>query len=310
MKRFAVILIICLAALSAAKDLKTSYISKYSGIAVNEMKRSGVPASITLAQGILESASGTSELSVKGNNHFGVKCHRNWKGKGMYYKAEKGDECFRVYNSAEESFRDHSDFLRYQDRYKPLFNLDPSDYKGWAEGLRKAGYATDPAYPSKLIKIIEDYELYRFDRNIAVEVEAPLEIEKPVEVKTSAAGELVNIPLDRTVYRVNGVPFVYAMEGETCESLARSFNLFKKELLKFNDMESARELVGGERIYIAAKKKQAARGLDKYVVGPDESVSMWELSQRFGIKLSSLCSMNGKNPDDIPGEEDVIILRK
>ena len=138
------------------------YIRKYSATAVREMYRSGVPASITLAQGLLESRYGQSELAVKGNNHFGIKCH-DWTGKKMYYDDDAKGECFRVYASADESFRDHSDFLRYRDRYKFLFDYEVTDYKAWAHGLKKAGYATDPAYPSKLIKIIEDYQLYDYD---------------------------------------------------------------------------------------------------------------------------------------------------
>ena len=138
------------------------YISQYAETAVREMYRSGVPASITLAQGLLESRYGQSPLAKEGNNHFGIKCH-DWTGKKMYHDDDKRGECFRVYKSADESFRDHSDFLRYRDRYKSLFDNEITDYKAWAYGLKKAGYATDPAYPAKLIKIIEDYQLYDYD---------------------------------------------------------------------------------------------------------------------------------------------------
>ena len=143
------------------------YIRKYSATAVREMYRSGVPASITLAQGLLESRYGQSELAVRGNNHFGIKCH-DWTGKKMYYDDDAKGECFRVYTSADESFRDHSDFLRYRDRYTFLFDYDITDYRSWAYGLKKAGYATDPAYPSKLVKIIEDYHLYDYDTMTSV----------------------------------------------------------------------------------------------------------------------------------------------
>lgn len=139
------------------------YIGRYARLAVEEMYRSGVPASITLAQGLLESRYGLSELAVKGNNHFGIKCH-NWKGKAIYHDDDRRGECFRKYESPEESFRDHSDFLRYRDRYKFLFDLQATDYKGWAYGLKKAGYATDPSYPAKLIRLIEEYELHHYDR--------------------------------------------------------------------------------------------------------------------------------------------------
>lgn len=138
------------------------YIARYAATAVQEMYRSGVPASITLAQGLLESRYGMSELAVKGNNHFGIKCH-DWKGRTMRVDDERKGECFRVYGDASESYADHSDFLRYRTRYRPLFDLEVTDYKGWAYGLSKAGYATDPQYASKLIRIIEDYGLSRFD---------------------------------------------------------------------------------------------------------------------------------------------------
>lgn len=139
------------------------YIGRYARLAVEEMYRSGVPASITLAQGLLESRYGLSELAVRGNNHFGIKCH-NWRGKTIYHDDDSRGECFRKYDSPEESFRDHSDFLRYRDRYKFLFNLQVTDYKGWAYGLKKAGYATDPSYPAKLIRLIEEYSLHEYDR--------------------------------------------------------------------------------------------------------------------------------------------------
>ncbi len=135
------------------------------------MYRSGVPASITLAQGILESRYGLSSLATEGNNHFGIKCHKDWKGKSMRYDDDAKGECFRVYDSADESFRDHSDFLRYRDRYKFLFDLKTTDYKGWAYGLKKAGYATDPNYPAKLVKYIEDYMLYDYDTMTSEEAE-------------------------------------------------------------------------------------------------------------------------------------------
>ena len=166
---FIISLFLCLSASSsmAAKDDKTPqeiYIGQFATLAVEEMYRSGVPASITLAQGLLESGYGLSELAVKGNNHFGIKCHNNWKGKRMYYDDDRKGECFRVYPSPEQSYRDHSDFLRYRDRYKFLFDYKVTDYKSWANGLKKAGYATDPAYPKKLINLIETYKLYEYDR--------------------------------------------------------------------------------------------------------------------------------------------------
>lgn len=165
MKKVIIFISLLLLQLAAAAQgtPQERYIQKWAPTAVREMYRSGVPASITLAQGILESRYGLSSLATEGNNHFGIKCHKDWKGKSMRYDDDAKGECFRVYDSAEESFRDHSDFLRYRDRYKFLFDLKTTDYKGWAYGLKKAGYATDPNYPAKLIKYIEDYRLYEYD---------------------------------------------------------------------------------------------------------------------------------------------------
>ena len=142
----------------------TSYVEKYKDIAVSEMYRSGIPASITLAQGLLESGAGLSQLAVKSNNHFGIKCHNGWQGGRVYHDDDAKGECFRKYDDPEESYRDHSDFLRYRARYRFLFDYPVTDYKAWAFGLKKAGYATDPEYPTKLIKLIEDYELHQYDR--------------------------------------------------------------------------------------------------------------------------------------------------
>ena len=158
MRRFASLLALAavlVMAVSAADTPQQQYIDRWAATAVREMYRSGVPASITLAQGILESRSGLSALAAEGNNHFGIKCHKDWKGKTMRVDDDRRSECFRVYDSAAESFRDHSDFLRYWDRYKFLFDFDTKDYESWAYGLKKAGYATDPSYPQKLIQIIE-----------------------------------------------------------------------------------------------------------------------------------------------------------
>ena len=158
------LLLVCTASAAPKRGaLQEAYIEKYAQIAIDEMFRSGVPASITLAQGMLESSYGQSELAVKGNNHFGIKCH-DWKGPRMFYDDDRRGECFRKYKSPELSFQDHSDFLRYRDRYKFLFDLKTSDYKGWAYGLKRAGYATDPKYPHKLIDLIETYDLTRFDQ--------------------------------------------------------------------------------------------------------------------------------------------------
>ncbi|MBR4822905.1 MAG: glucosaminidase domain-containing protein [Bacteroidales bacterium] len=316
MKRCLLILLALMAALTAASDTpQNEYIKKYAPIAVSEMHRSGVPASITLAQGMLESRYGLSSLAADGNNHFGIKCHRNWSGKTMRVNDDAPNECFRVYGNAEESFRDHSDFLRYQDRYKSLFELKPTDYKGWAKGLKKAGYATDPKYAEKLIKIIEDYHLYKYDTG-DVPQETPIKIEKKsqVEVKNpmrkGQASESYSFRVERKVFKKNGILCVYAEPEDTYESIALEFNLFQKEILRFNDEGAARPLKIGEVVYLKGKKRHAPSGLPMYVAD-NKPMTLWEISQRFGIKMKFLLKWNpGLTADYKPVEGDVIYLKK
>lgn len=340
------------------------YIKKYAPVAVSEMYRSGVPASITLAQGLLESGAGLSTLATKGNNHFGIKCH-NWTGRKVYYDDDEKNECFRAYDTAEESFRDHSDFLRYRDRYKFLFENETTDYKAWAYGLKKAGYATDPGYPAKLIKYIEDYGLSKYDKMSLEDVggsveelekeevrealedgslsrkerrrlrkmskaeaaerkseeskevggrkdeaaipESPLKIESP-ERYVPAAAESFKFSLSREMFSRNGVPYVNSLEGETLESIAKSYNLFLREILKFNDLTSSTTLSPGAVVYLQPKKNRSEKGLDAYVVDHDGE-SLRDISQRFAVKLDAIYAMNGFSKDYVPREGDKIILR-
>ena len=369
---FIILLAAVLTAFAAPTSEKTpqqKYVDKYSALAVDEMYRSGVPASITLAQGLLESRYGLSTLATKGNNHFGIKCHNNWQGGKVFHDDDKKGECFRKYDSPEDSFRDHSDFLRYRDRYKFLFDLEVNDYKGWAHGLKKAGYATDPAYPSKLIKLIEDYQLYKYDvapsdygSYEADDVEQYVVKEKPSAKKTEkhdkaaakkedrhekkkdkkarthqkseapaprvipespAKAEAVKVlekepdgefsfNLSRQMYSLNGVPFVYASDGETYASLARTFGLFPKEILKFNDLDSSTDLntrlKPGAQIYVQAKKKEAAKGIEKHVIEAGDT--LWGIAHRYGVRLDNIYKMNAFDSSYVPREGDIIKLRK
>lgn len=292
-----------------------TYIKKYSALAVEEMYRTGVPASITLAQGLLESGCGLSKLAVNGNNHFGIKCHNTWEGARVYHDDDRKGECFRKYDSPEESFRDHSDFLRYRDRYKFLFDLELADYQGWAHGLRKAGYATDPKYPEKLIRLIEEHALYVYDsqkpaaktfhEDPAIPASpARIEQAKPL---TGRQREVFRFALSRQMYSQNGVPFVYAAEGETYEDIARANNLFVKELLKFNDLKKSKELKAGEAVYLQKKKRRAQKGLDRYV--SEGEAGLWEISQRFAVRLDDICRLNGISKDHVLREGDILNLR-
>ena len=294
---------------------RQTYIKKYSALAVEEMYRTGVPASITLAQGLLESGNGLSRLATEGNNHFGIKCHNTWKGAKVYHDDDEKGECFRKYDSPEESFRDHSDFLRYRDRYKFLFDLELTDYKGWAYGLRKAGYATDPKYPEKLIRLIEDHSLYIYDSQKPEQKtfhEEPVIPEPPARIEqakplTGRQREVFSFALSRQMYSQNGVPFVYATEGETYEDIARANWLFVKEILKFNDLKEPRELKAGEVVYLQKKKKRAQKGLDKYV--SEGETGLWEISQRFAVRVDNICRLNGISRDHVLREGDILNLR-
>lgn len=317
-----------------------TYIDRYSKTAVAEMYRSGVPASITLAQGMLESSNGQSELAVKGNNHFGIKCH-DWTGAKVYHNDDRRNECFRKYDSAWESFRDHSDFLRYRDRYKSLFDLKITDYKGWAYGLKHAGYATDPAYPKKLIKLIEDYGLDRFDtmpasygagaeddlasgtatktrkrrsrKNAAESGAATVIPESPTVLEQARPldqdkGRKFSFPLSRQLYSQNGVPFVYSLPGETYPEIARSNGLFLKEILKYNDLPSDEQLLPGTVVYLQRKKNQAARQVEMHIVDSDETLR--DIAQRYGVRMKSLEKINGFEEGHSLREGDVVYLRK
>lgn len=308
------ILVVLLSALCMADTPQRTYIEKYSALAIEEMYRTGVPASITLAQGLLESGNGRSELAVKGNNHFGIKCHNSWTGAKVYYDDDAKGECFRKYDSPEESFRDHSDFLRYRDRYKFLFDYELTDYKSWAYGLKSAGYATDPKYPEKLIRLIEEYELYLYDSMQPAEAEKEAQHipEPPTQLEqarplTDGQCEVFRFALSRQMYSQNGVPFVYAEEGETYESIARSYRLFHKEILKFNDLKADADLLPGTVVYLQKKKKAAHPGLDRYVV--EEGQTLREISQRYAVRMKALCRLNGISEDHVLREGDVLQLR-
>ena len=304
----AIVLLLGLLGLSAKDDTpQERYVKKYADMAVKEMVRSGVPASITLAQGMLESGSGMSRLATQGNNHFGIKCHKGWEGKSMKVDDDAPNECFRVYSSVADSYKDHSDFLRYRDRYKFLFDLERTDYKGWAYGLKKAGYATDPGYPAKLIKYIEEYKLYKYDVLSKVEEKevplSPLVIEAP-----KMAREEFHFPLTRELFSKNGVPFVYSLEGETYRSIAKYYHLFHQEILRFNDLRKDEELLPGTVVYLSFKENHTQPGLDKYIIEQDGE-DFHAICQRFAVKEKAILKLNGWKKAPFLAEGDEIKLR-
>ena len=302
-------LLLCAVTAWGQRMTRAQYIEKYADIAVREMKATGIPASITLAQGCLESGNGNSTLATKANNHFGIKCHNNWKGKTVRHDDETRNECFRSYGSADESFRDHSDFLRYRDRYAFLFDLEPTDYKGWAYGLQKAGYATAKTYAASLIQIIEENELWRYDQLDAKARKAlpptPMEAEKSTLFKPLPGHKLYTVSLSREIRTTNGVPWIRAREGDTYAGLAKEYSLFTRELLRFNDLSRKAPLHEGEIVYLEAKKRESAPNLDKHVV--EEGETLRELAQRYGVKMKKLCQYNNLRAGS-PLEPGAILL--
>lgn len=228
------------------------YINKYSDLAVEQMKLHKIPASITLAQGLLESGAGYSQLARKSNNHFGIKCGGSWRGRTVRHDDDARNECFRAYKHPRDSYEDHSDFLRRGARYAFLFKLDITDYKGWARGLKKAGYATDPSYANRLITIIEDYDLYKYDRKGVYS-----------ERKLKKNPWLMS---PHQVYIANDIAYVVARNGDTFKDLGKEFDISWKKLVKYNDLQRDYTLMEGDIIYLKSKKKKASKPYTVYVV--------------------------------------------
>ncbi len=289
------------ARLKAQKLTREDYINMYKELAIKEMKRSGIPASITLAQGMLESGNGNSTLAVKGNNHFGIKCH-GWKGKKIHHDDDAKGECFRKYKSAYDSYVDHSDFLMHTPRYRFLFDLDPDDYKGWAKGLKKAGYATSPRYATMLINIIEENKLYVYDSG-NVHVKRNRQKDKSVD-----AGNDFSVSVDRRVKERNRVEYIEVKNGDTFESLQEEFNLLPFELYSYNNLPKGAGLYPGQELYLQPKRNRAERGNDIHVVQQGES--MYSISQKYAVKLDKLYKRNHIDPSDEPEPGETIWLRK
>ena len=305
-------LALCLPESWGQKMTREQYIEKYAETAVREMKATGIPASVTLAQGCLESGNGNSTLATEANNHFGIKCHNNWSGKTFHRDDDAKNECFRSYRNADESFRDHSDFLRYRDRYAFLFDLEPTDYKGWAYGLQQAGYATARTYAASLIKIIEENELWRYDQLDPVARQelppTPAQAERSPQFKPLPGHKLYVASLSREIRTTNGVPWIRARAGDTYAGLAKEYKLFTRELLRFNDRTHKVALQEGEIVYLEAKKRESAPNLDKHVV--EEGETMRQLAQRYAVKMKKLYQYNKLRPGSEPEPGTILLLRK
>ena len=278
--------------------LYNKYIKEYAPMAVEQMERHKIPASITLAQGLLESGAGRSRLAREGNNHFGIKCH-GWKGKTIREDDDERNECFRAYRTVEDSYEDHSKFLKGGKRYAFLFELKITDYKGWAKGLKKAGYATDRSYANRLITIIEDYELYKYDNKGMSKREAR-RWQKLLKKKPWLANP-------HQTYLANGLVYVVARDGDTFRLLGGEFDVSWKKLVKYNDLHEEYTLEAGDIIYLKKKNKKAQKPYKEYIVRDGDS--MHSISQKFGIRLKNLYKMNKLDGDCVPEVGDKLKLR-
>ena len=294
----------CLSTLAQRRLQATEdYIAKYSSIAVEHKNKYKIPASITLAQAILESGSGGSELTKASNNHFGIKCHLDWKGEKVYRKDDILNDCFRKYKTVEDSYEDHAKFLRQHSRYSVLFTYDIHDYKAWAKGLQSCGYATNKGYANKLIWIIEEYELYKYDTK------------SPPKNSTSSAKEKANedakkkkkIEISREVFKTFNLIYVIAKENDSFDLIAKDIGFKVSDLMKYNEVPEGFPLKKDDRVYLQQKKKKADKPYFEHLVKIGDS--MHSISQRYGLQLKYLYTMNSKDPDYVPTEGDVLRLR-
>lgn len=311
------------------------YVNTYKMLAIMEQQRSGIPASITLAQGLHESEAGCSELCKQSNNHFGIKCKEEWKGQVVYHDDDARQECFRSYATAEDSYKDHSAFLKRSSRYAFLFDLDPTDYEGWAYGLKKAGYATNIKYSQLLIKLIKDYNLQQYTliamgrMKLSEEVALTMPGVAPVTPVTpvtpiAAGGEVKEVtgtaPVGTDVgkvggtqpevsypegeFQINRTKVVYVQAGVSLLSIATQYNVPLPRLLEFNDMKEEDILVKGQLIFLQRKRKQGSISI--HVVREGES--LYDISQSEGVRLQDLLDMNSSNSK--PAAGDKIYLQK
>lgn len=317
-----------------------SYIENYKDLAISEMRRTGVPASITLAQGMLESDYGRSSLARVANNHFGIKCHNDWAGQTVRQHDDRRNECFRKYQRPEDSFYDHSDFLRSGSRYSPLFKLDPEDYRAWAHGLKRAGYATNPDYASLVIRKIEENNLDLLDkgvytarnpkqpekfpakntqgstvtdtgkataansvpvRNSSVNPGQASDRQTPQNEETITFGEV--LALAPRILENNRVQYIIVKDGETREKIEAEFQLLKRDLANYNDLPPDFVPVSGQVLYIAPKREKAEAGKEFHTASDNET--MHSISQKYGIRLKSLLEMNRMSDSikPVPGQK-------
>ena len=292
MRKILILLSFYLSSLAVTAQMKwnsiyQSYVDQYKDLAIEQMLKYNIPASITLAQGLFESGAGRSRLARLGNNHFGIKCH-GWTGKTIAEKAETGRECFRAYDNALQSYDDHSRFICNNTRYSSLFKLDRTDYKAWAKGLRACGYATNSAYANKLIGIIELYKLYQYDRADSYDHFMARHSAKDVPVRKGASLH--------PIYLYNKNYYLRARKGDTFNTIAEEVGISAHRIARYNERDTDDPLTIGEVIYLKKKQKRADKKFEMrpHRVKPGES--MYSIAQQYGIRTKSLYKMNHLQP--------------
>ena len=287
LKLFLILIICCLTLQAQTRNKQyEAYIKKYRELAVEEMKKYHIPASITLAQGLLESGAGQSALARKSNNHFGIKCGSDWYGKTVSHDDDARGECFRAYKHPKDSYEDHSKFLAGRPRYASLFNLNITDYKGWARGLKKAGYATNPRYADQLIGIIELYELYKYDDKNYLKW-------------------LKKNPNPHQTYIANDLLYIVVRAGDSWKSISQEFDISQKKLRKYNDLYKGYALQVGDILYLEKKNKKADKEHIVHVLRAGES--MYSISQKYGFRLKNLYKLKKMDEDDSAPEIGTIL---
>jgi LysM repeat protein len=290
----------------SSQNPREEYIRKYQLLAIEEMNRSGIPASIKMAQACLESADGRSQLANKSNNHFGIKCKSNWTGSKVFHDDDYEGECFRKYNSVEDSYRDHTDFLMNSPRYASLFKLDPTDYKSWAQGLKKAGYATASHYDKTLIKIIEDNKLHRLDYRVANNRISVFE-QRRIRGVGSSNTLMLNPFQSHPVIKMNGINAVAAKNGDSYEMIAQEFGLKNWEIYKYNDQKKGYFPQANEVVYINNKSRKTSKNVTIHRAQGGETMHF--ISQMYGIQLRPLLKRNNMKMNEQPVPGQIIQLR-
>ncbi|MBQ2419414.1 MAG: glucosaminidase domain-containing protein [Alistipes sp.] len=316
---FALLAISCVAVYAQTRQTREEYIEKYKSIAVAHMEKYGIPASITMAQGILESDAGNSALSLSSNNHFGIKCKKSWTGRKVYYDDDAKGECFRAYPSVEASYEDHALFLDSSPRYDSLFSYPSNDYRSWARGLKAAGYATAPDYAERLVAIIEKYKLYILDQADGSAIYSSGKHAKQnaewFAQQSSSPNQQMEDPFNVTInahkgysiYRVNHTCYVLAKEGDTYESLSKIFAISESNLRKFNDVNRRAVLTKGSIVFI--ERKKGAWLSQQLLHTASHGQTLHSISQSYGIRLRRLARLNRTRPSRPLEVDQTIRLR-